>query len=176
MRSEDDEPDQCPAKSRPLHRSKLNCNTAQVAPLLSRTLLSAARSDSHAEIRDRTRTTRRRQALGGAAPRDLSKVVRCFERDGTLDPVARKLRDGRQDLLRLHRSQRANGPAARGTRRIPGESDFGSAEHDQSVDRGTAARVGTQTFASRVITFASRVMTFASRVMTFASRGKTFDP
>src|SRR6266436_784876 len=57
---------------------------------------------TYAKIRNRTRNRGSREAHAGTAAGHLSKVSRCPQEARTTNPIARKLCDRRQGLLRVY--------------------------------------------------------------------------
>src|SRR5688572_18717692 len=97
---------------------------------------------SHAEIRDRTRTARRRQDDSRAAEGSGAEVERSAAHPRPEDPVGRDLRLGRQAVLRL---QRAVAQADRGTcemRRFPRQPHLaGARDHGPDHGRSVATKL-----------------------------------
>ena len=73
----------------------------------------------HAKVCHRTGDSRRGKVDARRAESDFAEVLRCAASDGAADPVGRKLRDRRQDILRLPGSERGGCPGARAAGRLP---------------------------------------------------------
>jgi hypothetical protein len=75
----------------------------------------------NAQIRHRARHSRNWQFNARPVSRHFTKVLKRPPSSGAEYPVAANLRDGRQDLMRLHRSGRKHHSRACDAGRLPGK-------------------------------------------------------
>src|SRR5258708_10115339 len=76
-----------------------------------RAFLSTRRIEvNRAEVRDRAQHPRRWKAFRQGTCGHFPEILLRASESGTADPVVAELRHQRQDLLRVHRAERADGP------------------------------------------------------------------
>src|SRR5881296_1608985 len=95
---------------------------------------TARKEEGHAQVRDREGHSRSGESDGAGAAGDLPEVLRGVARDGAADPVGPELRDGRPDLLRVHRAERGDRPQARPEGRLSCEPNLTDTDGDRPDD------------------------------------------